>query len=33
VRWRFVEAIDSLSDYGQYPNADEMLQAAQNLAA
>ncbi len=33
VRWRFVEAIDSLSDYGQYPNADEMLQAAQDLAA
>ena len=21
VRWRFVEAIASLSDYGQYPNA------------
>ena len=33
VRWRFVEAIDSLSEYGQYPNADEMPQAAQDLAA
>ena len=33
VRWRFVEAIDSLSDYGLYPNADEVLQAAQDLAA
>lgn len=33
VRWRFVEAVDSLSDYGVHPNEADILQAAHSLAA
>jgi hypothetical protein len=32
VRWSFVEAINSLSDYGQHPSRDEILEAARSLA-
>ena len=33
VRWRFIEAIDGLKDYGRHPNEAEVLQAARDLAA
>ncbi len=33
VRWRFVEAVDSLSDYGVHPNEADILRAAHDLAA
>jgi hypothetical protein len=31
VRWRFIEANETVADYGQHPDPDRMLQEARNL--